>query len=265
MKIKFILFVFCFYNFSSAFSQKILSLNSLFTEQDAILVPRVEGSWVIPDFHMTVSINKAGDNFYLLKYGNEKNTSTFEAVFVKIKDETFLDLSGVMSDTTGDEDYRNSFVKCHSYYKVEMTKDTLQLSELNYSWFYDYALKNNLPLKYEWTDNSMLLTFKTAELKSFICDHNHEKGIFKIFVTLISKKTDVIEKTIVNQNNSDSKFLTTISQNCKPQFPLQNGWLGGDGDVSVPISATTTLFIFSDTYVGNKNQQSRQEPGMNMV
>lgn len=133
MKIKFILFVFCFCILSSAFPQKILSLNSLFTEQDAVLVPEIEGLWVIPDFDITVSINKVGDNFHLLKYGSEKNASAFEAAFAKIKDEIFLDLSGVVCDSIGDDDYRNSFVKCHSFYKVRMEKDTLQLSELNYS------------------------------------------------------------------------------------------------------------------------------------
>src|ERR1019366_830204 len=56
-----------------------------------------------------------------------------------------------------------------------------------------------------------------------------------------------------------------FSQVCLPEFPFKDGWLGGDCDVSVQLSNTQTLFIFSDTYVGNKNQQSRLEPGMKMV
>lgn len=265
MKIKFILFIFCFCILAHAYSQKVLSLTALFTEQDAVLVPGMEGSWLITDFDMPVLINKAGDNFYLLKYGSKKKESTCEAVFVKIKDEIFLDLSGTIPDTIGDDDYRNSFIKSHAFYKARITKDTLQLSELNYSWFYEYAVKKQLPLKYEWTDNAMLLTFKTAELISFFSEHNYEKEIFKSSVTLINKHTDAVEKIIVNKNNSGVESPAAIPQNCKPEFPFSNGWLGGDGDVSVPINATTTLFIFSDTYVGNKNQQSRQEPGMTMV
>ena len=262
MKIKFTLFIFCCYIYSPAFSQKIVSLNSLFNEQDAVLVPGVEGLWAIPDFDMTLSINKAGDNFYLLNYGGEKNLSTFEAAFVKIKDNLFLDLCAALPDTIGDEDYRNSFIKSHSIYKVQVKNDSLLLSELNYSWFYDYVMKKKLPLKYEWTDNAMLLTFQTDELKAFILEHNFEKGIFKDFPTLLSKQTKVVEKTIAVQTNSDFKSRTPISQNCKPEFPFQNGWLGGDGDASVPLNQTTTLFIFSDTYVGNKDQKSRRETGM---
>ncbi|MGH2646565.1 MAG: hypothetical protein ACRDE8_03315, partial [Ginsengibacter sp.] len=265
MKIKFTLFIFCCYFFSPAFSQKIESLNSLFTEQDAVLVPGVERLWAIPDFDVTVSIKKAGDNFYLLNYGDEKNLSTFEAAFVKIKNELFLDLCAALPDTIGDEDYRNSFIKSHSIYKVRIKNDSLQLLELNYSWFYDYVMKKKLPLKYQWTDNAMLLTFQTNELKAFISEHNSEKGIFKDFPTLISKQTKVVEKTIAAQTNPDFKNRNPISQNWKPEFPFQNGWLGGDEAVSVAVNETTTLFIFSDSYVGNKNQQSRQEPGMKMV
>ena len=195
----------------------------------------------------------------------ETNPSTFEAVFVKIKNEIYLDINGVMSDTLGDEDYRNTFLTVHSLYKIRMSKDTLQLYETNYSWFYNYAMKNNLPLKYEWVKNAMLLTYKTDELKSFIAEHSNEQGIFENPISLISNHADNKEKTNIIIHDSEAKSSTVISQTCIPQFPLKDGWLGGDGDVSVPINATTTLFIFSDTWVGTKNQQSRMEPGMKMV
>jgi len=267
MKFKSILFICSFCLFTNAYSQKVLSLHPIFTEQTAVLIPEIEGLWNIPDFNMTVSFEKAGDNFYLLKYGSETNVSTFEAVFVKIKDEMYLDLSGVMSDTLGDDDYRNMFVTAHSLYKIQMSQDTLQLYETNYAWFYNYAIENNLPLKYEWINNAMLLTFKTDELKSFISETSNEKELFNNSITLINinNHTDDKIKTNIVVHDSEAKYSTVISQTCKPQFPLKDGWLGGDGDVSVPINAATTLFIFSDTYVGNKNQQSRKVPGMKMV
>lgn len=90
MKIKFILFVFCFCILSSAFPQKILSLNSLFTEQDAVLVPEIEGLWVIPDFDITVSINKVGDNFHLLKYVVKKMHPLLKQHLQKSRTKYFL-------------------------------------------------------------------------------------------------------------------------------------------------------------------------------
>jgi len=265
MKIKLFLFICSFCILSTAYSQKVLSLYPLFTEQDAVLIPEIEGLWSIPDFDMTVSFQKAGDNFYLLRYGSETNASTFEAVFVKIKDEIYLDLSGVMSDTLGDEDYRNTFIAVHSLYKIQMSKETLQLYEANYSWFYNWAMKSNLALKYEWVKNAMLLTYKTDELKSFIAEHSNEQEIFKNSLSLISNHADNKAKANIIIHDSEAKFSTIISQTCNPEFPLKDGWLGGDGDVSVPINSTTTLFIFSDSWVGMKNQQSRMDPGMKMV
>ena len=105
MKIKFILFICSFCILSAAYPQKVVSLHPLFTEQDAVLIPGIEGLWSVPFFDMTVSFQKAGDNFYFLKYGSETNPSTFEAVFVKIKNELYLDINGVMSDTLGDDDF----------------------------------------------------------------------------------------------------------------------------------------------------------------
>lgn len=265
MKIIFLLCICSFCILSTAYSQKVLSLHPLFTEQDAVLMPEIEGFWRIPAFDMTVSFQKAGDNFYLLKYGSETNASTFEAVFVKIKDEIYLDLSGVMFDTLGDEDYRNTFVTVHSLYKIHMSKETLQLYETNYSWFYNYAMKNNLPLKYEWVKNAMLLTYKTDELKSFIAEQSNEQNIFKNSLSLISNRSDEKVKENVIIHDLEAKSSTIISQTCMPEFPLKEGWFGGDGDVSVSINSTTTLFVFSDTWVGTKNQQSRMEPGMKMV
>lgn len=263
MKNKFILVIFLLTVVPYAFSQKVVSLNALFTEQDAVLVPQVEGSYSVPDFLMTVSINKAGDNFYFLKYGSEINP-VFEAVFVKINDELFLDMSSVMSDTIGDEDYRNGFIKSHTFYKVRLTKDTLQLNELNYAWLYDYTLKIKLPLSYEWSDNAMLLTLKTEELKSFFVGHKNDKDVFKNFIILL-RKPSKMEKITTCENSSGYQIPKNSSQKCNPEFPLKDGWLGGDGDVSVSVSATQTLFIFSDTYVGNKNQQNREEAEMKMV
>src|SRR5680860_35532 len=127
MKIKIFLFICSFCILSTAYSQYVLSLYPLFTEQDALLVPQIEGDWSIPDFGMMISFQKAGDNFYLLKYGSETNLSIFEAVFVKINNELFLDLNGSLPDTLGDDEYRSIFITGHSLYKIPVSYTHLTL------------------------------------------------------------------------------------------------------------------------------------------
>lgn len=265
MKMKLFLFSCSFCILSATCAQKVCSLHPLFTEQDAALIPEIEGLWRISDFDMTISFQKTGDNFYLLKYGSETNTSVFEAVFVKIKGEIILDLSGVMPDTIGDEDYRNTFIRSHSFYKIVLANEELQLYELNYSWFYGYALQNNASFKYEWVQGGMLMTLNTAGIKSFFIENHNTAELFKSSLSFKKEPTKVAPKKSISRLELSSEPTSIISQKCIPEFPLKDGWQGGDGDVSVPINATTTLFIFSDTYVGNKHEHSRNGAEMKMI
>jgi len=264
MKNNFLLFIFSFCFILSAFSQKVISLHPLFTEQDAILLTKADGKWNVSDFDMDISIHKAGDNFYFLKYGTGNNSSTFEAVFVKINDEYYLDMAGTLPTNLGDYDYRKSFIPGHTIFKTMISNDTMHLLELNYAWFYNYVI-NNKYLSYEWIDNAMLLTSKTDELKSFFVAYTNDKDFFKDGLTLLKKQENTETEKAVKEPLIANKGINNNFQQCQPEFPFTEGWLGGDGDVSVPISSTQTLFIFSDTYVGKKNQKRRMEEGMKMV
>ena len=44
---------------------------------------------------------------------------------------------------------------------------------------------------------------------------------------------------------------------CWPTFPYQQGWLGGDGAYSVPLSGGRSLWLFGDTFVGAPGQADR--------
>ncbi len=51
----------------------------------------------------------------------------------------------------------------------------------------------------------------------------------------------------------------------KPEFPYSNGWLGGDGALSVQLSDTKVLWIFSDTYVSDKPNAKKRKQSSDMV
>jgi hypothetical protein len=255
----------CLSGIAPARAQKVYSLHPLFTEKDAVLIPEIEGSWTMPVFDWTMSLRKAGDNFYYFTDDVEDSAYVHEAVFTSINDELLIDLRGKLPDDMGDADYRDSFVPCHTIYKTSISDDTLLVSSLNYSWFYHYVTNRKLPLEFEWISSGMLLTCTTEELQSFFAAHIQEDGIFH----------DPALITVDNDHYFGQKDATTgivtdepedpYSHQCTPRFPFKDGWLGGDGDVSVAINDSTTVFIFSDTYVGNRNQTSRQGPGMGMV
>ena len=45
-------------------------------------------------------------------------------------------------------------------------------------------------------------------------------------------------------------------------FQRESGWIGADGDYSIPLSADTTLWLFSDTFVGNVKDGKRLDATM---
>jgi hypothetical protein len=265
-----IILILCFFalcNPNPAFTQKVLSLHPLFSEQDAILVPQISGSWNSKDFHgYSLTISKAGDNFYFLNSVDANKPSFFEAVIVRLGNDFLLDISpcSQIPDTLGDRDYSESFIRAHSFYKISIGDDTLKISGLDYAWFYKQIEKQKSPLSHQWLDNILLLTMSTGEINSFFTEHSKETEIFTGEISFSRESYPVNQEKIVSQVTPESKDSQSDLRKCIPEFPLKDGWLGGDGDVSIPVNATQTLFIFSDTYVGNKNQDRSCE-GLKMV
>ena len=45
---------------------------------------------------------------------------------------------------------------------------------------------------------------------------------------------------------------------CAPDFPLQEGWLGGDGAASVDLGGGRSLWFFGDTFIGEPGARTRE-------
>ncbi len=48
-------------------------------------------------------------------------------------------------------------------------------------------------------------------------------------------------------------------ERCRPDFPLKDGWLGGDGVYSVPLSDDQSLWLFGDSFVGAPEASRRRD------
>ena len=249
---------------SASHSQTVLSLNPLFTEQDAFLVPQAEDRWAIFE-EDTVVIKKTGDNFYLLKYGKADNPSQYEAVFISIGNCTLLDLVPKIPDTLGDKDYRKQLQQLHSFLKIYIEKDTLWVAELNYAWFYNQFKKNKNLLAHSWREGGFMITATSNELQNFIEAHVNDSAFFDIPFSLTRVHTTTIKPSMFLSRDSTSVASANFKQTCLSAFPLKDGWLGGDGDVSLGVNETRGLFLFSDTYVGNSGDSSREAKDYTMV
>lgn len=49
---------------------------------------------------------------------------------------------------------------------------------------------------------------------------------------------------------------------CVPQFPYQNGWLGGDGAYSIALPQQQTLWLFGDSFINTQHPATRAGSSM---
>jgi len=73
----------------------------------------------------------------------------------------------------------------------------------------------------------------------------------KILLCLLFCFSQQIASAQQASNQSDRK--------CRPEFPLKEGWLGGDGIFSVPLNSGKTIWLFGDSFVSSQ-ANSRTEP-----
>lgn len=67
---------------------------------------------------------------------------------------------------------------------------------------------------------------------------------------------------VILATTSCSTFAPTSTVPCTPHFPYAEGWLGADGGYSVPLEDGRSIWLFSDTFVGDPGQRSRENSEM---
>lgn len=248
-----------------AYTQKVLALYPIFTEDQALLLPGLEGRWLLnivyPD---TLSISRAGDNFYRISLHSEPQTA-YEGVVTKIGASYFLELLPIWDSHSVGAFYKDHYLPVRSLYKIALSKGKLQVAELSYPWFYKQLKEQKTPGEYAWLKTSLVLTAPTAGLRAFLDKHQQEPAFFSGAVELHYIPDTGSRQAIRESRATPASYkpATHPYQPCLPDFPLKDGWLGGDGDVSVPLNDHKTLWLFSDTFVGEKT--ARRSSRMQMV
>lgn len=236
-------------------SQKVRSFYPLVTEDNAIVLSSLQGKWIFdslsPD---TLSIVKKGDNFYHLQVG--KSALTYEAAIGKLDDILVLQLLPLPNKEEGT--FKTDFIPVYTFYKTQPEKDTLRLADINYDSMLE-LIKKDSTIKYVWLGDALVLNLTSEKLRQFISSNKHKKNFFdeKMNFSLASSREETTKQPAPPKKMSSKKQENIVYSDCIPSFPLKDGWFGGDGDVSVAISPTKTLWLFSDSFVGGKEQKSR--------
>ncbi len=188
------------------------SVHPLVEEENAILVEGLEGIWETDDQRWTF-INDAsqfknlgqylgenievdmdededlglGDVYIILFENLEENsadTSIFMGMVTELNDAYFLDLSVVAESISALEESESNFVDSHFFPVHTFSKITLKDNRLDIELFQSSFIKelissNRIRIKHEETDDTILITASTHELRKFVEKYAHEEDAYE--------------------------------------------------------------------------------------
>jgi hypothetical protein len=141
-------------------------------------------------------ISAIKQNGYLISYQDEEGNATAQyiAFLVRIGKHLYFDyFPADKRDKTGDEYFALHFVKMHTSYRVDISKDgSFELSQLDESYVTKLINEKKIRISHEKEANgNIVITASTDELQQYIIKYGDEPGAY------ISEKT-VFQKIIHN-------------------------------------------------------------------
>lgn len=164
------------------------SLHPLYTDQDAVVEPALEGAWGSDhDDKAELVFQKSGDHEYNMAIfcTDTKVSQNYEVHLVRLGGQMFMDLIFKGQTVNGAEvDAPLGIVPAHVIAKVNISGDDLAYAPLD-----DEAIRKSIsegtPLDYQMVDETMLVTARTDALRGFVS--SHAEDVFSNFEHLKRK------------------------------------------------------------------------------
>jgi hypothetical protein len=152
-----------------------LSVHPLYTDQDAVVEPALEGTWsASPAEKEEYCFQRSGDHEYSLAvlYGDTKVSQNYEVHLVRLDGQLFMDLIFKNQTVRGAEvDDPLGIVPAHVIAKVQISGDDLAFATLEDDAIQNQSTSGGTPLDYQMASTSMLVTTETEALRSYISAH----------------------------------------------------------------------------------------------
>ena len=156
----------------------IPSFYSLYTDNDLVLEPKLNGSWAGEKKSelWTFQLNTVSQ-IYKVTYTDDSSTAVFQGGLVKLGGELFMD---TYPDRKNDLNplLEMHLVPMHYIFRIRLSGDQLWLVPMN-DGSLEKMLKNKKnKLKYETDDDQFILTTPTKELQAFIAKNAANPELF---------------------------------------------------------------------------------------
>lgn len=144
------------------------SLHPLFTENEKIFDANLTGIWST-DSNEIWEFRQDAKGYECIYIDKDGKSGKFNGRLGKIQDNAFLDIYPKELYLNENDFYKFHFVPAHTFLKVQLAKDSLELRMLYPESFNKLIKLEPNAIKYEKTENdSIVLTASTAELQKFV-------------------------------------------------------------------------------------------------
>ena len=153
----------------------VVSLQPVYTQLDLEADSRLNGMWSDKEGDVTFSFEQATENGKANEYklvvkeknGEQEESGEFEARVVRLGTYYFLDIYP-QSSKEGSDFYRLHFTRAHTFARLEINEDSIQLAFLSASWLEAKMDEKTVDTPCVKVDDELLLTGTTEEVQEFV-------------------------------------------------------------------------------------------------
>ena len=191
-------------------SSCLRTLHPIFTSKDIVYEPKLIGTWKTENQGtkgLVIITNLAVDNSielpekistlrqkgYLISYQDEdgKATKEYIAFLARIGEHLYFDYfpADKKDNKTIDEFFASHFVKMHTSYRVDISKDgRFELSQLDESYVTKLIDEKKIRISHEKdVKGNIVITASTDELQQYIIKYGDEPGAYRSEKTVFTK------------------------------------------------------------------------------
>jgi len=169
------------------------SLHPLFTKADYVFEEKLLGTWSQEGSEDIWRLSRDEGNeqkYRLVNLDSEGRAGALTARLGKIDDVYYLDVFPEAYEDNKSGFYQFHLIRAHSFFRIDRMAPPLTVRMLHPDKIQKLAEKDPNCISYEDTDNGMLLTASTSELRQFIAEYPDPNMLFTDPVKLFRITTE---------------------------------------------------------------------------
>jgi hypothetical protein len=144
------------------------SLHPLFTQNELVFDANLLGIWSADSNETWEFKPVKGKSYECLYIDKDGKSGKFDAGLGKLGNNMFLDIYPSELKLTENDFYKAHFVPAHTFMRMQLTKDSLELRVMNPDGFDKFLKSKPNAVKNERIDDSIVLTASTKDLQKFM-------------------------------------------------------------------------------------------------